>query len=247
MRKRRYHAPFIVCFLILFLVETAFCSETLIKVGASSPLIADLVKSVGGRRVEILLFPKWGGAKALFWMGGELEPKIYEYVQKQKGLPQESLLGYIPRIDSNPYEYFDALAVKLFLYRVSKVLKSLDPEGWGYYQRNLSRYSLAVDGIFRDGKWSVAKFRDKTIYTLSPHFSYLLKGLELREERITLDQLSSVKGIVIDNPDNPLERAVPSGVFLIRLFPDLSDRVNTYLALLKENIITLTLALSKAK
>ncbi|MCX8128062.1 MAG: metal ABC transporter substrate-binding protein [Synergistetes bacterium] len=214
-------------------------------VGASSPLVADLVKNIGGKRVEILLFPNWQKAKAFFWMGKDLEPKVYDSLLKIKDIPQEVLLGFIPRIDGNPYEYFDALAVKSFIYRVSKVLKLLDLAGEGYYQRNLSRYSVAIEGTFREGKWSMARFKEKTVYTLSPHFSYLLKGLGLKEVRVSLENLSSVKGILIDDPKNPLKEPVPKGVILVRLLADLSGEVNTYLGLIKENIVALSLAFSQ--
>ncbi|MBC7331433.1 MAG: hypothetical protein H5T91_03245 [Synergistetes bacterium] len=238
---------FIVLFLILCVHGAVFADESIIKVGASSPLVADLVRSIGGNRVEVAIFPKWEGVKAVFWMGKELEPEVYKRIRALEHIPKVGLLGYVPRIDDNPYEYFDALAIKVFVYRVSKVLKRLDPKGWGYYQRNLSRYSLAIDGVFRDGRWSMANFNEKVVYTLSPHFSYLLKGLGLREKRIAVENLKTVKGVVIDNPEQPLEQPLPKGILLVRLMANLNEELNTYLDLLKENIMTLSLALSQIK
>lgn len=236
----------VTIFFLLFVINLSFAEEIPIVVGASSPLVADLVKNIGGRRVEVLLFPNWQKARAFFWMGKDLEPKVYDSLSKIKGVPQERLSGFIPRIDENPYEYFDALAIKSFIYRISKVLKLLDPMGESYYQRNLSRYSVAIEGTFRDGKWTMAKFGGKVVYTLSPHFSYFLKGLGLREVRVSLENLSSIKGsILIDNPDNPLKEPVPKGVILVKLLANLTEGVNTYLGLLKENIIILSLALSQ--
>lgn len=234
-----------VCFFLLCIMNFSFAEEVPIAVGASSRLIADLVKSIGGRRVEVLLFPQWQKAKAFFWMGEDLEPKVYDNLSKIKGVPQEKLIGFIPRIDDNPYEYFDALAVKGFIYRVSKILKVLDPGGESYYQRNLSRYSVAIEGVFRDGKWTMAKFKEKTIYTLSPHFSYLISGLGLKEVRVTPENLSSIKGILIDNPDNPLKEPVHKGLIVVKLLANLTEEVSTYLDLLKENIILLSLAFSR--
>ncbi len=220
----------------------------IITVGASSPLIADLVKNVGGRRIKVKLFPKLGDVRVVFWLGKELEPEVYRYIKvKAKGLHEEHLLGYIPRIDNNPYEFFDALAVEGFIYRVSKILKRLDPGGEGYYQRNLARYTVAIEGTFKDGRWTIAKYKGKRVYTLSSHFSYLLKEVGLKEVRVSPDEIGSLKGVLIDNPDNPCDFPIPRGLTLVKLFVKLTPEVPTYLDLLKENFLSLGFALSQSE
>ena len=244
--KGVYLLGFLFCVLPLSL---AFSNVSpIITVGASSPLVADLVKNVGGRRIKVKLFPKLGDVRIVFWLGRELEPEVYKYINvKAKGLPEEHLLGYIPRIDNNPYEFFDALAVEEFIYRVSKMLKKLDPGGKGYYQRNLARYTVAIEGTFKDGRWTIAKYRGKTVYTLSPHFSYLLKEVGLKEVRVSPKEIESLKGVLIDNPDNPCNFPVPKGLTLVKLFVKLAPEVPTYLDLLKENFLSLGFALSQSE
>ncbi|GEM_PF-1956360 len=232
-------------FLTLWAISVfASPSEPNIKVGVSCSLIADIVKNIGGKRVEISLFPNWKDCKAMFWLGPELEPKIFESIQKLGNVPQERLLGYIPRIDENYFEYFDPLAVKSFIYRVSKVLKLLDPAGEGYYQKNLARYTTAIDGSFKDGKWSISKYKCEEIYTLSPHFSYLLRAIGLKEVRVSLEKLHSLKGIVIDDPDNPIKTNISPKIILVKLYYNLTPEIKSYLNLLKENFILLSFALS---
>ncbi|MCD6363834.1 MAG: hypothetical protein J7M13_07565 [Synergistetes bacterium] len=246
----RFLGGVFLCFLtfLLFFQSIAFSGVSLITVGASSPLVADLIKNVGGRRIKVELFPKWREIKVAFWLGKELEPEVYRYIiSRDRRFPEEHLLGYIPRIDDNPYEIFDALAVENFIYRVSRMLKKLDPEGESYYQRNLARYTVAIEGTFKDGRWTMARHKGKMVYTLSPHFSYLLKEIGLKEVRVSLDKIESLKGVLIDNPDNPCDVSLPKGLTLVKLLIRLTPKVSSYLDLLKENFLSLGFALSQRR
>lgn len=246
MRAKDRSGRLLVLVVILLFTKVGFSLESgsVLTVGASCQLVADLVKNIGGKRISVVIFPAWQNVKAVFWLGQDLEPKVAIHLSKVVDLSKESLLGYIPRIDGNPYEFFDPVAVKNFVYRVAKLLKELDPEGGGYYQKNLARYSIAIDGVFRNGRWTMSRY-NRIVYTLSPHFSYLLKGIGLKEVRVSAEEVQSVRGVIVDDPDNPLRVPLGKESLVVKLYSDLTPDITSYLGLVKENILILSLAFSQ--
>ncbi|CAN5520469.1 zinc ABC transporter substrate-binding protein [soil metagenome] len=214
-------------FALLFASSLAACdsrptsTEQTISVTATTPMVADLVREVGGARVSVatLMGPgvdphlykaaasdvsKLQNAQIVFYSGLFLEGKMQDIfsnlahskrrvVAVTEAIPEDRLLAP-PEFAGHhdPHVWFDVMLWKLCLDPVVKTLSEVDPAGKESYERRAEEIRLRMDELHA---WALAKAAelppDRRILVTS-HDAYNYFGRAYGFQVIGLQGISTV-------------------------------------------------------
>lgn len=196
MKRQTLITVFFLAFVLS--VSSAFAQQ--LKVAATICPIGDMVKQVGGDRVEVLVLlppgasphvfePTFGIAKALsktrlfFEIGAGLDFWAEKLVKTSKEnirviilseglkLLKESGHGHEHEI-GNPHVWLDPTLAAIMVKKIEKVLEEADPPGAEGYRKRSAEYLLKLQALDAEIRKAVASFRIKSFVSFHPAWDY---------------------------------------------------------------------------
>jgi manganese/zinc/iron transport system substrate-binding protein len=190
-----------------------------IRVVTTTGHITDLVKNVGGDRVEVqgLMRPgvdphlykasegdvaKLNSADIIFYNGLNLEGKMADlFVRMARQRPTvaitedipESLLREPPEFQGHfdPHIWFDVTLWKLAVDRVEKALSELDPQHAATYKTNADRYRQQLDELHQWIKQQIATIPKERRVLVTAHDAFGYFGQQYDMEVVGLQGIST--------------------------------------------------------
>jgi len=211
-------------------------TSTRVKAIATTTIFADLVRQVGGDRVEVeSLVPKGGEvhtfdptpsdvrrvteAQIVFRNGLGLDDWLASLVRDAgsdasvvalgEDLPGVAYLGGdAGRAGPNPHVWMNVAYASLYAGRIADELKRLDPDGAATYDANLAAYQASLASLDEEARSRLAAIpeADRTVVSFHDAFPYFAAAYGL-----------TVDGTVIDAPgQDPSAGEIAEIVTLIR-------------------------------
>ena len=175
--------------------------DTKVKVVTTLPLFADLVRQVGGDRVEVTSLAPAGAdphtfepapqdvrqvetATIAFGNGLNLEPSAEKIIQTNlKGGAQYVKLAETANeqgaqvVDDNPHLWLDIEYVKLYLGIIRDSLTAIDKGGEASYNQSYESYVLKLDEVASYGRGRIASIpaANRKLVTTHDAFPYLAR------------------------------------------------------------------------
>ena len=191
-----------------------------IKIVCTTGMITDLVKTIGGDRVEVigLMGPgvdphyykasqgdiqKLGSADVIFFNGLFLEGKMEEIFEKMarkkkvvavsQNVSQDKLRKP-PEFDGNydPHIWFDVSLWQTTIDVVISTLSAIDPEGADYYAPNGKAYFAQLDSLHQWVKQQIATIPKAHRVLVTAHDAFGYFGLAYDIEVVGLQGISTV-------------------------------------------------------
>jgi ABC-type Zn uptake system ZnuABC Zn-binding protein ZnuA len=160
-----------------------------ISVVATTTQVADLVRNVGGARVEVasILDPEadphdyeprpsdaadLANAAVVFRSGGDLDEWLVELIDSAGTDGEEvTLLDRVRARGSDPHWWHDARNAVLAAEAIRDALTDADPDGRAAYERNARRYIQRLRDVDRDVEACIAKLRHEKRKIVTTHDS----------------------------------------------------------------------------
>jgi ABC-type Zn uptake system ZnuABC Zn-binding protein ZnuA len=185
-----------------FVLCVSSASAQQLKVAASISPIGDMVRQVGGDRVEVLVLlppgasphvfePTFGIAKALskvglfFEIGAGLDFWAEKLVKTSKGNIRTIILSEGLKLlkesghdhghehkIGNPHVWLDPTLAAIMVKKIEKVLEEADPQGAEGYRKRSAEYIAKLQTLDAEIRKTIAGFRIKSFVSFHPAWDY---------------------------------------------------------------------------
>ncbi|NPA27339.1 MAG: zinc ABC transporter substrate-binding protein [Chloroflexi bacterium] len=180
--------------------STATPTSDRVPVVASIAPLADLVRQVGGERVEVTLMvppnisphhyeptarqmEAVSRARLMVLNGAGLEFWAQDVIQAAQNpqLKVVELAEGLPRKGDNPHLWLNPVFMLTYTDRVAQALREVDPAGKTTYEANAAAYKAELQALDRDIRAALASVPDRKVVTLHPAWEYFADeyGLEV--------------------------------------------------------------------
>jgi ABC-type Zn uptake system ZnuABC Zn-binding protein ZnuA len=169
-----------------------------LRVATSLEIFADMVRNVGGERVEVnALLPSGADphtfelspgrvaeiarADVIFVNGLDLEGNLLSAVRQNAGGPVTELADGLPIIDDNPHLWLDVRLAARYVERIRDALIEQDPAGRALYETNAEAYLEQLGDLDRDLEDTVLSIppERRKLVTFHDAYPYLAARYEL--------------------------------------------------------------------
>lgn len=199
--------------------DEARASEGELLVTTTTTMVADLVREVGGAKVEVtgLMGPgvdphlyrasqrdvlALSEAEAVFYNGLFLEGQMVEIMEKvdrqkpavavTEDIPREELLASEDYDDQyDPHVWFDVGMWRTSVGPVVETLSELDPENAGYYERRGAAYERELDALDRAVEREISSIPEDRRVLVTAHDAFRYFGREYGMEVRGLQGIST--------------------------------------------------------
>ncbi|MCC7373660.1 MAG: zinc ABC transporter substrate-binding protein [Verrucomicrobiales bacterium] len=221
MQRLRFLRGLLGCALLPWLAATGAPEKARLRVVATTTLVADLVREVGGERVEVAALmgagvdphlykasagdvARLGSARAVFYSGLFLEGKMEEVFKKLKarGVSVFAAAEAVPESERlrpanfeghpDPHVWGDPRLWKLAAKSVADGLATLDAEGAAEYRSRAESYGARMDQIFAWGVKRAAEIPPKQRVLITSHDAFNYFGRAFGFEVVGVQGISTV-------------------------------------------------------
>jgi ABC-type Zn uptake system ZnuABC Zn-binding protein ZnuA len=194
----RWTGVFVALLLMAVMLSPAYALPGDVKVAVTINVIEDMVKQIGGDRVDVTSIVTGlenphtysfttedretvASSDLFIEIGMGLEPWAEEL---SSDLPSDRVLvlsDNCTKIGSNPHVWMDPENGKAMAWDIAKKLCSIDPEGTEYYMHNLRRFTGEISYAEVRARSLGAEVAGSGVITATPGFSYLLRTMNISE------------------------------------------------------------------
>ena len=233
-------------------ISTAHAQQQKLKVVATTSMIADAVRQVGGDRVEVSALMGAGvdphtyrqtrsdivamtKADVVFWHGLYLEAQLEGFfgdLAKRKkviplaeALPKEKLHSsaqYPGRYD--PHVWMDPQLWRSVISAARDELIKLDPEGSALFKANAERHLAEVDKLTTYAQQALAKVPEKTRVLITAHDAFSYFGRAFGYEVLGIQGISTESEAGLKQIEDLVQVIVDRKIGAIFIESSVSDR-----------------------